>query len=76
MDANLTRNWAPLTGIVSAAYKLIDLPIPELYDLAADPKETANLYTRDATRARTLESLLRGVTASFDARNRRRKRPR
>jgi arylsulfatase A-like enzyme len=65
MDANLTRTWAPLTGIVTRDYKLIDLPIPELYDLRADPHETANLYARDAARARTLESLLHGQTAAF-----------
>ena len=68
MDANLTRNWAPLTGLATRDYKLIDLPIPELYDLRADPSETANLYTRDAARARALESLLRGQTAAFASR--------
>ena len=68
MDANLTRNWAPLTAIATPDYKLIDLPAPELYDLRADPHEATNLFTRDAERARTLESLLRGLTASFQAR--------
>jgi len=68
MDANLTRNWAPLTGLVTRDYKLIDLPIPELYDLRADPRETTNLFPRDAERARTLESLLRATTAAFTAR--------
>ncbi len=68
MDANLTRGWAPLTGIATRHHKLIDLPIPELYDLAADAKETTNLYTRDAARARTFESLLRGAMASFETR--------
>jgi arylsulfatase A-like enzyme/Flp pilus assembly protein TadD len=68
MDANLTRNWAPLSGVATRDYKLIDLPIPELYDLRADPRETSNLYTRDAARARTLESLLRGQTAAFASR--------
>jgi choline-sulfatase len=68
MDANLTRNWAPLTGVVTHDYKLIDLPIPELYDLRADPGERANLFSRDAARARTLESLLRATTAAFTAR--------
>src|SRR5262249_46782468 len=63
MDANLTRNWAPLTGIVSGGYKLVELPIPELYDLAADPGETTNLFGRDHERARTLESLLRSEPA-------------
>ncbi len=68
MDANLTRTWAPLTAVATRDYKLIDLPIPELYDLRADPHETTNLYTRDADRARTLEALLRGQTAAFAAR--------
>ena len=68
MDANLTRNWAPLTGIATRDDKLIDLPIPELYDLRADPGETTNLHARDAARARTLESLLRGQTAAFASR--------
>jgi len=68
MDSNLTRNWAPLTGLVSGAFKLIDLPIPELYDLANDPGETVNLFTRDAERARVLTSLLREQTAQFASR--------
>ena len=37
LNANLTRNWAPLTGIVAGSLKLIDLPVPELYDLQGDP---------------------------------------
>ncbi len=68
MDANLTRNWAPLTAVATRDYKLIDLPNAELYDLKADPNETTNLFSRDAERARTLESLLRGMTTSFQAR--------
>jgi tetratricopeptide (TPR) repeat protein len=68
MDANLTRNWAPLTGVVSGHEKLIDLPIPELYDLKADPQETANLFARAGDRARTLQSLLRTATTGFAGR--------
>ena len=68
MDANLTRNWAPLTGIVSGGYKLIDLPIPELYDLASDPGETTNVFEREGARARTLTALLRSTTAGLSAR--------
>jgi arylsulfatase A-like enzyme/Flp pilus assembly protein TadD len=68
MDANLTRNWAPLTGLVSGGYKLIDLPIPELYDLTADPGETANLFARDGERARALTALLRNTRAELSAR--------
>jgi arylsulfatase A-like enzyme/Tfp pilus assembly protein PilF len=68
MDANLTRNWAPMTGLVSETYKLIDVPIPELYDLASDGKEATNLFSREPERARTLSALLQGLVASFQAR--------
>jgi arylsulfatase A-like enzyme/Flp pilus assembly protein TadD len=67
-DANLTRNWAPLTGIISSDHKFIDLPVPELYDLAADPSETTNVYARDRERARTLELLLRDTKSTLAAR--------
>jgi arylsulfatase A-like enzyme/Flp pilus assembly protein TadD len=68
MDANLTRNWAPLTAVVTRDAKLIDLPNAELYDLRADPRESTNLFAREGERARTLGSLLRGMTSSFEAR--------
>ena len=68
MDANLTRNWAPLTGVVTRTHKLIDLPIPELYDLSVDPKETTNLFSREPERARTLSALLRDMSAGFHTR--------
>jgi arylsulfatase A-like enzyme len=58
LNANLTRGWAPLTGVVRDRLKLIDLPIPELYDLAADPGERQNLYAQQRDRARDLEARL------------------
>ncbi len=58
LNANLTRNWAPLTGVVAGGLKLIDLPVPELYDLAADATETHNLYARRPEDARRLERML------------------
>jgi tetratricopeptide (TPR) repeat protein len=58
LNANLTRNWAPLKGIVINGVKLIDLPIPELYDLAADPGEARNIYASAPDRARPLEQAL------------------
>jgi arylsulfatase A-like enzyme/Tfp pilus assembly protein PilF len=67
MDANLTRNWAPLSAIVTGDHKLIDLPIPELYDLSGDPAEATNAFAKDGARARTLESLLRDMRATLDA---------
>jgi tetratricopeptide (TPR) repeat protein len=68
MDANLTRNWAPLSAVATRDFKLIDVPNAELYDLREDPHETANLFSRNAERARSLESLLRGMTTAFQAR--------
>jgi arylsulfatase A-like enzyme len=58
MDANLTRNWAPLTAVVSGAYKLIDLPVLELYDVAKDPREMTNLVRSEPDRMRDLKVLL------------------
>jgi arylsulfatase A-like enzyme/Tfp pilus assembly protein PilF len=42
MTYNLVRGWAPLRGVLVAREKYIDLPIPELYDLQADPAESRN----------------------------------
>jgi tetratricopeptide (TPR) repeat protein len=39
----LNRGWAPIRGVVDHKLKYIDLPIPELYDLRADPREAQNL---------------------------------
>jgi hypothetical protein len=36
LNANLTRGWAPLKGMVYGKWKVIDLPIPELYDVTVD----------------------------------------
>jgi arylsulfatase A-like enzyme/Tfp pilus assembly protein PilF len=58
LNANLTRNWAPLAGVVAQGFKLIDLPIPELYDLRADPAETTNVYARRQDVAKPLERQL------------------
>ncbi|MEP6994740.1 MAG: sulfatase-like hydrolase/transferase [Acidobacteriota bacterium] len=42
-SAAYNYGWAPLRGVVAEGYKFIDLPIPELYDLKADPSESQNL---------------------------------
>ena len=61
LNANLTRGWAPLTGLRRNQYKLIDLPLPELYDLKADPGEQRNLYASQRDRARDLEQRLDAI---------------
>jgi arylsulfatase A-like enzyme/Tfp pilus assembly protein PilF len=63
LNANLTRNWAPLTGLVRNGLKLIDLPVPELYDVAADPAEHQNVYARRQDLAAPLERQLDALTS-------------
>ncbi|MEA2489939.1 MAG: choline-sulfatase [Acidobacteriota bacterium] len=45
LSASLNRGWAPLVGALDGGKKLIELPIPELYDLPSDPHEAKNRYT-------------------------------
>ncbi|MBA3950096.1 MAG: sulfatase-like hydrolase/transferase, partial [Acidobacteria bacterium] len=56
----VTRGWAPLRGVLSGREKYIDLPIPELYDLAADPRETVNLAPAESSRTQVFFNLLKG----------------
>jgi len=59
--------WAPLRSLREGAYKYIDAPVPELYNLSADPHEQSNLYAKEAARARTLRSDLRKLLAAHAA---------
>jgi tetratricopeptide (TPR) repeat protein len=59
LDANLTRGWAPLTGVIQGRWKYVDLPIPELYDLGNDPHEQTNLAARDSAHREQLAAALR-----------------
>lgn len=63
MTPMLKRGWAPLSGVINGRNKYIDLPIRELYDLAADPSEARNLATFDAARAGALVADLRSLGA-------------
>jgi Flp pilus assembly protein TadD len=64
MSGMLNRGWAPLSGVLVDRDKYIDLPLPERYDLSADPGEATNLAGRDAARDRTLASVLQAFAAS------------
>ena len=54
LSPSLNQGWAPLRGVIEAGLKYVDLPLPELYDIASDPAETRNLA---ATRPADLERL-------------------
>ena len=47
----LHYGWAPLRAIRTDRYKLIDVPRPELYDIAHDPAEEHNLHDREPARS-------------------------
>jgi arylsulfatase A-like enzyme/Flp pilus assembly protein TadD len=64
MTYNLVRGWAPLRGVLQAGNKYIDLPLPELYDLAGDPHEQVNLIGAQRDRAQVLVNLLRGYNTA------------
>jgi tetratricopeptide (TPR) repeat protein len=58
LSASLNRGWAPLTGVMADGLKYVDLPIPELYDLKADPLEKQNLVGLRPADVRRLKALL------------------
>jgi tetratricopeptide (TPR) repeat protein len=59
MTYNLVRGWAPLRGVLQERLKYVDQPIPEVYDLAGDPKEANNLATGQPDQLRILVNLLK-----------------
>ncbi len=61
MSASLNRGWAPLSGVVQGHEKFIRLPLPELYDLARDPSEAANLADADPQSRRRLDVRLENM---------------
>jgi arylsulfatase A-like enzyme/tetratricopeptide (TPR) repeat protein len=59
MMATVTRGWAPLRGVLVGREKFVDLPLPELYDLSRDPRETQNLAATSPPRVNVLLNTLR-----------------
>jgi len=64
LEANLTRGWAPLTGVVAGDWKYIELPLPELYNLRDDPGEAHNLVERETARRDVMRRALAQVEAA------------
>jgi tetratricopeptide (TPR) repeat protein len=54
MAPNLQFGWSALHFLRAGRYKVIKAPRPELYDLASDPAETANVYESQRAVARDL----------------------
>lgn len=59
LTGSLNRGWAPLHGVLVGREKFIDLPLPEVYDLANDTAEQTNLVETQADRRRRLQARLR-----------------
>jgi tetratricopeptide (TPR) repeat protein len=58
LSATFSRGWAPLRGVIQGGVKFIDLPLPELYDLASDPAEAHNLVAERTDKVRALKAAL------------------
>jgi arylsulfatase A-like enzyme/Tfp pilus assembly protein PilF len=56
---------AALRSMRVANYKYIEAPKPEIYDLAADPKEQHNLYDQQQSRAAAIGRQLAALRARF-----------
>jgi arylsulfatase A-like enzyme len=57
--------WAPLRSVRLDAYKYIEAPRPELYDLENDPDERNNIARANPRQARALRAELEKVLARY-----------
>ena len=64
LSGMLNRGWAPLRGVIEDGYKYVELPIPELYDLARDPGETRNLAPAEPARVEALRARLAALRSA------------
>ncbi|HKR64136.1 MAG TPA: sulfatase-like hydrolase/transferase, partial [Thermoanaerobaculia bacterium] len=67
LSASLNRGWAPLVGALDEGRKLIELPIPELYDLPSDPHEAKNRYADERRSVAALRKMLKEDAPSTSA---------
>ena len=64
LSGPLNRGWAPLHGVIRDRTKYIELPIPELYDLRRNPRETTNLAAAQTQRMDALRAMLASLVAA------------
>ncbi len=62
----LHYGWAPLRSLRSATHKVIEAPRPELFDLAADPREGADLFTEQPAVGRRMARSLRQLAERLE----------
>src|SRR6266496_894885 len=60
-------NWSELRSVETEKYQFIEAPKPELYDLAADPGETRNLYADKKAVGAELQARLRALVRHYSA---------
>ena len=60
-------NWSELRALETEKYHYIEAPRPELYDLAADPGETVNLYTEKKAVSSELQARLVALIRQYSA---------
>lgn len=60
-------NWSELRAVETERYHFIEAPRPELYDLAADPGETRNLYTEKKAVGGELQARLKALIRQYSA---------
>jgi len=65
MSPNLEYGAAPLRGVIRDGVKLIDVPVPELYDLKSDPDELDNVIDTRRQEARALYRALPEASAAL-----------
>ena len=57
--------WAPLRSLRAGAYKYVEAPRPELYNLDADPREQHNLFVQGSPKATELQGQLAKLLARY-----------
>jgi tetratricopeptide (TPR) repeat protein len=60
-------DWSGSRGIQVGKYHFIDVPIPELYDIASDPGELHNIYAQKPAIAQELKSQLESMEHKYTA---------
>ena len=62
-DYPVRFGWAPLRSVRTLAFKFIEAPHPELYDLRADPAELRNIFADESADVQKSRALLADLRA-------------